>query len=589
MGRARAASDLTLRQVLDQVAYDVLSRSPTALTALGLDTGAYAWARSKLDASPSVGHSRTASDIARYRALLATVPRKRLDARDAILLDSLDFCLVSGQRSTAHTFGVVDALGGARPYVVSQQGGVYHDMPEFLNAQHPVERASDAEAYLERVAAMGPALDEETQQLAGDVAVGVLPPDFVLDTTLAQHGALRAIAASDARLVQSLARRAKEGGIVGSWAARATKLVASVVYPALDRQHAVLVGARAKATRDAGVWKLPDGEAYYAWRLHDATSTNLTAVQVHQLGLDQGADLDARMDVLLRTAGLGSGSVGDRLAALSKDSKQLFADTDAGKAEAVAYVQQRMNALRAFLPRVSKLSLHADVTVKRVPSDIEAGAALGYMNPAALDGSRPAIYYINLKSASSWPKFTIPSLSAHEGLPGHAWQFAYIAEHRREVPVITSVMGFNAFVEGWALYAEQLVDELGFYESDVLGRLGMYQALRFRAARLVVDTGLHAMRWTREKAVDYMRTTTGRAALAVTSEVDRYCASPGQACGYKVGHTEIVRLRDKAKAALGAKFDVRDYNDLVVQTGGVPLTLLSRVVDDHIASVARLR
>ncbi|MEO6951166.1 MAG: DUF885 family protein [Polyangia bacterium] len=577
------ASDAKLRAALDRIAYGVLARSPETLTSLGLDKGTYAWARARLDDGPAVMHRHVGSDVAKYRGLLAGVHRAALDERDQVLLDSVLYCLDSGSNGARYAFGAVDAFGGARPYIVSQQGGAYHDTPEFLNAQHPVDNVSDAEAYLARVRALGTALDEETAQLEHDVAMGVVPPDFILDTTLKQQKALRAVAAADSGLVQSLARRAKAKSIAGDWAGRATKLVTSVVYPALDRQLAALAKARAKATHDAGVWKLPDGEAYYGWRLRDSTSTTMTPQQIHQLGLEQGAALDSRMDEVLRKQGFTQGTVGARLAALSKDPKQLFADTDAGKVEAVAYVQQKMDALRALLPRVSRMQLHASVTVKRVPADIEAGAPLGYMNPAALDGSRPAIYYINLASTSGWPRFSIPSLSAHEGLPGHTWQFAYIAEHRSEVPLITSTMSFNAFVEGWALYAEQLVDELGFYDDDPLGRLGMYQAMRFRASRLVTDTGLHAMRWTREKAIDYLQTSTGRPTAAVTSEVDRYCASPGQACGYKVGHTEIVRLRDRAKAALGAKFDVRDFDDVVVQTGGVPLTLLATVVDAYIA------
>jgi len=208
---------------------------------------------------------------------------------------------------------------------------------------------------------------------------------------------------------------------------------------------------------------------------------------------------------------------------------------------------------------------------------------LGYMNFASLDGKRPAIYYINLKSTSNWPKFTIPSLSAHEGLPGHTWQGAYVAEHRDDVPLIASLMGFNAYTEGWALYSEQLVDELGYYKDDPFGQVGAYQALRFRASRLVVDTGLHSKKWTRAQAVDYMIATTGRSRAACTSEVDRYCASPGQACGYKVGHTEIVRLRDRAKAALGPRFDLRAYNDAVIEAGAVPLAVLATAIDDFIA------
>jgi uncharacterized protein (DUF885 family) len=225
------------------------------------------------------------------------------------------------------------------------------------------------------------------------------------------------------------------------------------------------------------------------------------------------------------------------------------------------------------------------VRVKAVPTEIQAGAALGYMNFASLDGSRPAIYYVNLQSMGNWPRYSLASLTAHEAIPGHAWQGAYLSERADQIPLISSLMGFNAFVEGWALYAEQLVDENGLYADDPFGRIGYLQAQRFRAARLVVDSGLHFKRWSREQAVDWMTAATGRARRAVTSEVDRYCASPGQACGYKVGHSEILRLRAKAQASLGAAFDIRDFNDAVVATGGVPLTILSTVIDGYVAKM----
>jgi uncharacterized protein (DUF885 family) len=206
------------------------------------------------------------------------------------------------------------------------------------------------------------------------------------------------------------------------------------------------------------------------------------------------------------------------------------------------------------------------------------------MNFAALDGSRPAIYYVNLKSTSLWPKYQLPTLTAHEGIPGHTWQGAYLAEHHAEIPLITSLMGFNAFVEGWALYAEQLVDEHGLYANDPFGEIGYLQAQQFRACRLVADTGLHAKGWTREQAIDFLAGESGKGKGAATSETDRYCASPGQACGYKTGHNEIVRLRDKAKAALGPKFDLASYNDAVVKACSIPLDLLDGVVDRFIAS-----
>jgi uncharacterized protein (DUF885 family) len=301
------------------------------------------------------------------------------------------------------------------------------------------------------------------------------------------------------------------------------------------------------------------------------------------MGLEQGAELDAKMDAALKSQGFTQGTVGERLSALTRDPNQLFPNDDAGKEQAVAFLSAKIDDLRALLPRVSRMQMKAPLVIKRVPKEIEAGAALGYMNFASLDGSRPAIYYVNLSDTSNWPKFTMPSLCAHEGLPGHTWQGAYVAEHREDVPLIGSILGFNAYTEGWALYSEQLVDELGFYEHDPMGRIGMYQALRFRASRLVTDTGLHAKHWTREQAVDFMTTSTGRSRGACQSEVDRYCAAPGQACGYKVGHTEIVRLREKARAALGDRFDVRDYDDAVIQTGAVPLAVLATAIDDYIA------
>jgi len=292
------------------------------------------------------------------------------------------------------------------------------------------------------------------------------------------------------------------------------------------------------------------------------------------------------MDGLLKAQGLTQGTVGERMGALTRDPKNNYPNTEQGRADLIAYLSGRIAAIRPYLPRLSKLGLKAEVLVKPVPKEIEAGAGLGYMNFAALDGSRPAIYYVNLQDTGNWPKFTLTSLTMHEALPGHAWQGAYLAERHDEVPLISSMMGFNAFVEGWALYAEQLADEVGIYDQDPMGRLGYLQAQRFRAARLVVDTGIHHKRWSREQAIAWMVAATGRSERAITSEVDRYCASPGQACGYKVGHTEIIRLREKARKALGTKFDLRDFDDAVVTTGGVPITVLGSVIDRYIASTA---
>ncbi|OXE36102.1 MAG: hypothetical protein CGW95_09670 [Phenylobacterium zucineum] len=239
--------------------------------------------------------------------------------------------------------------------------------------------------------------------------------------------------------------------------------------------------------------------------------------------------------------------------------------------------------MRPHLASQFNLKLKAPVFAKRVPVEIQDGAGQGYMNTGSLDGSRPSIYYINLKSTKNWPKFSLPSLTYHETLPGHAWQGAYLTESGH-VPLVRQILaGFNAYVEGWALYAEQLGDEMGMYDNDWAGQLGYLQGQRFRAIRLVVDTGLHAKRWTREQAIDWAVSNSGRTQAAMTSEIDRYCATPGQACGYKIGHTEINRLRDKAKAALGTRFDAKVFNDTLVKTGAVPLSVLAAEVDAMIA------
>jgi uncharacterized protein (DUF885 family) len=413
---------------------------------------------------------------------------------------------------------------------------------------------------------------------------GVIAPDFILDTTLTQARAFLATPAGETGMVHSLATRAAGKHIDGDWTARAERIVTSRIYPAVERQIAALNEAADHAGHDAGVWKLPHGDDYYSWLLRVGTSTNLTADEIHNMGLEQGRAIDARMDEILRRQGLTHGSVGERMSAATHDRRFLKPNTDAGRAEIISYLEGRIAAVRPLLPRVSHMQLRAPVEVHRVPVNIQDGAGLGYMNFAALDGSRPAIYYINLKDTALWPIWTLPTLTAHETIPGHAWQGAYLAEHHNEIPLIMSLMGFNAFVEGWALYAEQLVDELGYYDGDPWGRLGYLQAQRFRAARLVVDTGLHAKQWSREKAIQSLIDQTGRAAGAAQSEIDRYTSTPGQACGYKVGHTEILRLREHARTELGAAFDLRDFNDTIVQTGGIPLTVLADAINGYIVS-----
>ncbi len=438
----------------------------------------------------------------------------------------------------------------------------------------PTPISLELEAYAEQ-------LDGETERIGTDADAGVVLPDFILELTLKQMGGVRAQPVANWGIVTSLRRRAKDKGFAGDYGAAAQTIVETKVMPALDRQIAGLEGLKSNANAEAGVWKLPEGEAFYAWALKSGTTTNLSPDEVHQTGLEQVAALSTQMDALLRGQGLTQGTVGERVAVLAKKPQQLFANTDAGRAELIAYLNRLLDAFRPKLPELFRTLNKAEVVIKRTPADIEAGAPLGQMVDGSVDGTRPAIYYINLQDTGVWSKYQLPTLTYHEALPGHVWQFTF--SHR--LPLIRTLLGFNAYIEGYALYAEQLADELGLYNDDPLGRLGYLQAMQLRACRLVVDTGLHAKRWSREQAINWLQTQTGDDLTAVTSEIDRYIVMPGQATGYKIGHNEINRLREKAKLALGERYDFRDFNDALVLSGSVPLTVLERIVDDHVAAV----
>lgn len=575
--------------LLTQVAEELLKLSPATATSLGLDSGPRLALKSQWgDGSPK-GDAQWAAEVKSILTRLNGIDRKALSPADQIRYDTVKHAATKGVEGTKWEYGGAASgfFGGTAPYPVTQQDGALAQIPEFLDSQHGIKNAADAEAYVARVAGFARLLDEETDKIKAQAKMGITPPKFVVANALGQRTGYRQTPVAEQKLVTSITDRTKAAGIAGDWNGRVTKIVESMVYPALDRQIAAFTEATANATDAAGAYKLPDGEAYYQWALQLGTTTNASAAEIHAIGLEQNKALQARMDAVLKAQGMTQGSVGARVQALNKDPRQLYPDTDAGRADLIAYCNDRVAAIRKLMPGVSHLGLKAPLIVKRVPTDIQDGASLGYMNFAALDGSRPAIYYINLKSTSLWPKYQIPTLTAHEGVPGHTWQGAYLAEKHAELPLISSLMGFNAFIEGWALYAEQLMDEAGLYANDPFGQVGYLQAQQFRACRLVVDTGIHAMKWTREQAIDFLVNETGKGRDAMTSEVDRYSVSPGQACGYKMGHNEIVKQRQRAKTALGAKFDLAAFDDAVVRTGGVPLTVLATAIDQYIAGAKK--
>ena len=374
-------------------------------------------------------------------------------------------------------------------------------------------------------------------------------------------------------MVNSVATRARAAGVTGDWATKAAAIVETQIYPALDRQIALVESLPRR--KEAGLWALPEGDAIYADALKAATTTAFTPDEVHKIGQEQVAQLSAELDVILRAQGLTKGSVGARLTALNDMPSQLYADTAEGRAELLAGLNVGVAAMQARLGQAFLNPPSEPLDIRAVPVEIQDGASNGYYRRASLDGKRPAIYFINLKSVGDWPKYTLPSLSYHEGVPGHHLQLSIV--QKLDTPLLRRLSGFGAYSEGWALYAEQVAEELGGYANPI-ERAGYLQSFLFRAARLVADTGIHAKRWTREQATDYFVETVGFARPRSQREIERYCTQAGQACSYKLGHISWLRARDNARRILGDKFDLKQFHE-VLRDGAVPLTILERLVE----------
>ena len=568
--------DAKLAALLDRVFYNFMDTSPEFATMLGLDKGPRAPLRSQLSDYSKAGQARQLATAKGFHAEFGAIDRAALSETSALHHDCASY-LTDGIVEGGEKFPYGNNGVGYTPYVISQQDGAYQSVPDFLDSQHPIKDGADADAYLARLSGFATALDQNSESVRADAALGVFAPSFALDTALGQMKALRDQPAAQTVLVTSIARRAREAGLAGDHAAQAEAIVADKVFPALDRQIALVEELRAKASDDAGVWRLPDGADYYAAAVRSSTTTTMSPKEVHQLGVEQVADITARIDTILKAQGMSGGTVGARLTALNQDPAQLYPNTDEGRAALIASLNAQMKELDALLPQAFATLPKAKVEVVRVPELIQDGASNGYYNLAPFDGSRPALYYINLKDTHDWPKYGLASLTYHEASPGHHLQIS-LAQESPATPMLLKLSPFGAYTEGWALYAEQLADEMGVYEGDPLGRAGMLQSLLFRAARLVVDTGIHHKRWSREQATDYMVETIGFPRPRTQREIDRYCVSPGQACSYKVGHTMWDRIRGEAKAALGDRFDLREYHQILLK-GAMPLTVLERQVD----------
>ena len=565
--------------MLDRIFWNLMEEEPTSATGLGIDTDDKAYLRSQMGDPSAAGLARYASMIESDLYEIRQHDLGELDPAIRTSVEVVESAYETALRGMDLPYGDIP-LGSWRtaPYVVIQNAGAYIDLPSFFDSSQPVETTEDAEAYLARLAACPAILDGELERLREASALGVTPPDFALDKTIPQMESTIAEALEGGPLVDILAAKTAEAGIDGDWRERALAVVSGDYAAALNRQLEELQSQRERATSDAGMWAQPQGEDWYQWSLRSSTTTDLSADDIHQMGIDTLAELHDEMNPILDELGLQGESVGARMQALAQDPRFRFAEGDPGRAEIMALIEERIEWIKGEMPRAFRELAPGNLEVRRIPESAELGAPSAYGGSGSIDGSIPGRMWVNLRTTDLHRRYDIPTLVHHETIPGHVWE----GEYSNQLPLIRTRLAFNAFSEGWAIYAEQLADELGAYDDFPAGRLGYLQNQAWRAARLVVDTGLHAKQWTREQGIEYFQREIGLSEGETIGEVERYCTWPGQATGYMVGKLTIVAERERAQAALGSAYDLRDFNQAIVDGGNAPLDVVANNVSRYI-------
>ncbi|MGA8278340.1 MAG: DUF885 domain-containing protein [Rhodanobacteraceae bacterium] len=531
------------------------------------------------DASPAHA-ARLADMVRRDEAMLHRYDRSALDREGRLSYDVLDYFLkmqVEGDRFRDDDFPV------------NQMFGVQSSLPNFMAQTHQVHDRGDAENYISRLDQFPRVFGQVVDGLRLRESEGVVPPQFTVEEVLAQMDGFIAKPGKQNMLYTSFKEKLDKIPAAKMDAATRSELLAGVahsidtkVYPAYRQLIAYFTALKPKAQGNYGAWHLPDGDAYYAWCVRMHTTTNMTPEDVHQLGLAEVARITTEMDAILKSRGLTEGTIGARVQQLAHEPDEVFPNTPAGKKMMLARYQAILDEVNKGLGNAFDVRPKLGVEVKAVPEFAEKTAPGAYYQAGSFDGSRPGVFYANMRDTSETPKFAMRTLAYHEGIPGHHFQIS-IAQELQGVPFFRRVLPFTAYSEGWALYAERLAWELGF-ENDPLDNLGRLRDEMMRAVRLVVDSGIHYKHWTREQAIAYMMENTGMAESDVTAEIERYFVAPGQALAYKAGMLKILALREKAKQALGPKFRLADFHDQVLTHGALPLALLERVIDDWIAA-----
>ena len=484
--------------------------------------------------------------------------------------------------------GYIDTWGGHLPYVINQISGPLIDIPKLMQVQQSVTNEAEAKAYLERLAHFDSFVDEVLGKFEDDKKNGIRLPANLHPKTLAYFDSFLSSAPSAHALVTTFEDKLATTDLSQDTQAElvnnAIETVTLVVYPAYEKARGAILASQQDAPTGDGIWVQPGGDAFYRHAIRYLGDSPMTADEIHQVGLDEVARIAAEMDKILTDNGYRDGSVGERMVALAKRPEMLYEDSDAGRQQLLDDLNVEIDAIMEKAPSYYQTFPQQAVEVRRIPPVSEAGEAGGFYTPPSLDGTRPGIYWINLRDMAAVPKFGLKTLTYHEAVPGHHFQIA-LNMAQQDIGLLRQNAPYNAYVEGWALYSELVAKQIGMYSTDPFGDLGRLQAELYRAVRLVVDTGLHRKKWTREQAIEYFHTTTGTSMTDVIAEVERYMAWPGQALGYKLGMLQFVELRQQAEAQLGDAFDVKAFHDLILLPGARPMSIVREDVNNWIAKV----
>jgi uncharacterized protein (DUF885 family) len=481
-----------------------------------------------------------------------------------------------------------DWLSSEGLYPVSPMFGTEAQLLDFMETQHAVKNDKTARNYVARLIAMGPKLDAVTAEMQHQATLGIVLPASLLEKSITIiDGTVKPAPAQNGLVTTFVSRmddvKSLDAKRKSELQSEAVSAVTDQVYPAYKRMRDALVALwPAAATQSAGVSRLPDGVAFYNLMLRQQTTSNYTAEELHALGLSEVARITQQMQAILDAQGMKQGTIAARVKQLQEDPQYHMPNTPEGRKQFLARYRQLLVEVNARMPEYFRTLPKEMPSVERLPESLEAGAAGAQYESPAMDGSRPGIFQVNERDLNESPTWAMKTLAYHEGIPGHHFQLS-IAQQLKGLPFIRQLGIYTAYAEGWALYAERFAAEIGMYKDDPLGDLGRLQSEIFRAARLVVDTGIHAKGWTREQAIQYMIENTGMSETEVTTEIERYMALPGQACAYKVGELKILELRDRAKAAFGDKFSIKDFHAVILENGALPLTVLDKLVDEWIA------